>query len=652
MRNIMTEVKTCHVLSTFEVTNPYNDGAGSLRDAINNANLSGGFSKVVISTTKPIILQNELAVTTNLILTARKMATIQGVSSRLFNVSSAYFRIEGSITLRKGISQGNGGAILMTNPTSQLILQQVVIANCQARSLGGAISTPGRVILLQCVIKGNRAGDQGGGVWAGSGVTGLDTLIVRNRVLNPQFTSGGGGLYLDQGDAVFYGSSISSNTVQYIRAPPILTGSPGVQLAVDIKLSSGGAGGGIVSTNGHIYLVDSHVDYNESFDSAGIKEGLGNVMLIRSTVNHNRSYNAGVGDAGGGGVTITLGTVYLNDSEISHNYTVGMYSGGIVSMFGPVILYHSRMIDNRNKGPGGAIACNFEATIIIEDSILADNQGSSLGGAIVNFSFQKGVVSIKNSRLVGNRLTADQTVRQTIGFFAGYTANHLSKTSSQASFSDAPGGKALAALAPKLLRDMQEVIGQLPQRPDEWEGITGGGAVASLLANSIIIENSILADNVGGDEKSGVCLGGAVFAAGSQEGRLIVNNSKIVNNVSYGLGGGIWSIRPVVMSSTNISGNKALFTTSGTGLGGGLLNRASASLFNVTFEGNKAQQGGGIYNVSPDLQLFTSKVINNKTDDIFSTQPYFKYDTEVGSDGKSDKPEKSEKEELSEESSS
>src|SRR5665648_51487 len=411
-------------------------GKGSLRSAIQLANLYKNCAGVVRTILiKPAagnhiqLTSGELEITCNIQLinqTNKKLTISAGVANqRLFNVCapSQFVSIESPkknqpIVLCNGQSETNGGCINITSTNHTLVLKNVTLSNNTSAAFGGAIFTLDKVTCINCLVQCNAAGQQGGGIWSAKGVTLINSVVKENKILIVDDSSGGGGLYVDNGDCLLQHSSVKDNHVAY-----------------DLSIPAGGSGGGIIVVNGTLYVQnDSHVDCNSAYNSAGIQEGIGNVYLTnKSSANANQSFNSATA-AGGGGIVITMGTVYLDNSQICDNKTVGMYSAGVVTLVGNVVLCnHSKIMRNTNRGPGGGIAVNIGAVTIDSHSWVCENTGASLGGGIVSFSPNKDAICISgNSRVCNNTLTNAQTIAQTFAAFLTVISENLTAQNKQA----------------------------------------------------------------------------------------------------------------------------------------------------------------------------------------------------------------------------
>jgi predicted outer membrane repeat protein len=586
---------------------------GSLRYAINKANTSQ--SKLSIIIIKPLE-SNQIILTDGQIIISSNIKLVNASNSDLIiqsqydvNNQQRIFEIvapsnfveivskcQKHIILSNGSTNENGGAIMVEQSNHLLLIKNVIIKNNNANASGGGIYTNGNVTLIRSIVLSNSAGSQGGGIYSKGNITLFKSSISNNNVSILAASSGGAGIFVDNGDCVIDNSNIEHNNV-----------------AVDLDKKVGGSGGGVVVLTGSVLVQNgSRVEHNTALNSAGIQEGIGNVSVTnKSSVSHNQSVNSETGSSGGGGITMTLGTVTLSDSEIIGNHTKGMYSGGIVSLVGTVVVDRSKISNNTNNGPGGGIAQNV-GSISVTDSIICNNTGASLGGGIVNFSPDPGFLSVINSKILDNTLTNGQTIRQTIDSFLSVIINNLSSMTKQADLSGGAGGLEFIKKVPIIIAKITEVHNQLINLPesDIIRGNTiGGGAIACLLNTSVIINNSILKDNFVGKNTSDLnspfdAYGGAVFGFGAV---INIDRTIIKSNRSLTEAGGILSKTNLVLSNSEVINNKTKKHA------GGILNdiNGRALIIGTLIKENlSGENGGGILNRG-NLEIIQSKIVYN-----------------------------------------
>jgi hypothetical protein len=227
------------VLATFSVTNTNDSGAGSLRDAIDQANTAVGadtidFTGATFADATPdtITLASELSINSDIALTGTgaNLLTVSGNNvSRIFNITS------GTVSLsRLSLSNGKavfGGAILNAGGLS---IQQSEITNNQAVQ-GGGIYNSGTLQVDTSTFSANKAignngsnggnyggGGGGGGAGLGGAIFDSATATIINSTLSGNQAQGG------QGGQGYYPSFFGGVTTGGQGASP-LGGNGGLQ---------------------------------------------------------------------------------------------------------------------------------------------------------------------------------------------------------------------------------------------------------------------------------------------------------------------------------------------------------------------------------------------------------------------------------------
>jgi hypothetical protein len=361
------------------------------------------------------------------------------------------------------------------------------------------------------------------------------------------------------------------------------------------------------------------VNGNQAFNIGGIDELSGAVKIIAgSQVDDNLSTSTVMtqnGDFGGGGIAVKTGSVYVSQSEVSYNHSVGMYSAGIVILLGDVTITRGSSVDwNRNNGPGGRIAANFSGTVTVSGRSQVDhNTGGALGGGIVNFSGpRKAVVIEGHSEVKDNILTNAESLGETILVFLQYIAILINGDFT--TLTDGVSPDQARALIRQVEQEIATGHGLDPNAiPPNF--VVAGGGIGTLLGAPVIVSNgsSIAGNNAGlrvdGGNPNSVGVGGGVVAL---RGRVVVDESAVLENAASEDGGGIWSLGNVSISRSTVAGNNGLGETLGS-IGGGLFvgSLGQASIRDSSLEQNHAEFGGGVYNLG-SLGLVGSLVTRNR----------------------------------------
>src|SRR3954452_11610874 len=243
--------------ATLTVNNTNDSGAGSLRQAITDANNSVGGDTINFALGSGphtiTLTSGELLITTNI--------TIDGPASDALTISgnnaSRVFRIDGGTVNIDDVTITQGKAVVVGNDT--------------AGRGGGLFVSGGTVSLARVAISTNVAnagpvtgdGGLGGGAYiVGGEVTFTNCTFSGNTAIGGQRGGRAGGIYVDGGNVTLTNTAVSGNT------------------AAGGGDNSGGFGGGVYVAN-------------------GIATFTGN-----TTVNTNKALGLGIGSGSGGGVYV------------------------------------------------------------------------------------------------------------------------------------------------------------------------------------------------------------------------------------------------------------------------------------------------------------------------------------------------------------
>ena len=277
------------------VTNTSDSGAGSLRQAVLDANGTAGADTITFTATlsgQTITLGGtELpAISDDLTITglgADQLAVSGDSRSGVFVVASGVVVVSGL-----NITGGTGH-----------------FSSFFGINGGGIFIDGGTLTINQCAIIGNNA-HFGGGIFNGGG-----TLTITNSAISGNDASTGGGINNTSGTVTITNTTISGN-------------------------SSRRDGGGIVNALGIVNgvttmtITNSTISANSSDDGSGggIVNARGTMTITNSTISGNSSRIvafAGVGARGGGGIANgSGGTLTITNSTVSGNSTFGRGPGG------------------------------------------------------------------------------------------------------------------------------------------------------------------------------------------------------------------------------------------------------------------------------------------------------------------------------------
>lgn len=349
-------------MSIFTVKNINDDGIGSFRHAIEQANARPGFDKIRfdprLQGLEIILTSGGLEIIDDLDISGGRNITINGNnSSRIFTIDDLdeLNQLEVSIerlTLTGGNSSEGGGAI--ANSEDLTISRSKIIGNentsLEPTDGGGAIrnSNTGRLEIDQTLIANNRSSAFGGGI------TNFGELEVSDSILFGNEVNGGGGGGIDNRGSLAHIS-------RTIIAKNTNTVGP-----------AGGFGNGTPDST--TIVEDSLIIGNQAVNGAGFFVNAGNVELINSWVIRNQAQN------NGGGIALAEGaTLEVDNSVIAFN-RAEVNGGGIASLGGDVTLTGSRVFGNTAlTGNGGGIFNNDGLLNLDSSSIFANNPDNVIG---------------------------------------------------------------------------------------------------------------------------------------------------------------------------------------------------------------------------------------------------------------------------------
>jgi fibronectin-binding autotransporter adhesin len=615
-------------MATLTVTNLNDSGAGSLRQAILDANsgdtinfdpgLAGG---TLVLTNGELDITKSITIDGGTNADSTPAITIDANGqSRVFDVAS-------------GLS---GSPITAT-------LDSLVMVNGYVASVNGggiAIGNYDAVTLSNSRLAGNVAhytagpgGGSGGAISVGeSSLTLLNTAIDHNSAQND-----GGGLYDAQGSVNVVNSTLYDN--------------------------SAGVGGGVYNRLGTLTTVNAILSGNSaSGDGGAIENFLATANLYDSTLTGNLSNDVGAIDNEGGSLT-------LSNSIVAGNY--GPRRGDIAGDFGTRIYFRGNnivgsppavtfgasidtshgtytQIDGTNsaalqtvfalvgKDPNtgvlsGVLADNsgLVQTIAINPAGIAYNAGSNgalppnlsidargfprVVGGIVDigaFEQQQGatyfVTTLADNPYDGKTLAQELaegnglSLRQALGL-----ANASGGPSTIIFAPDLAGGTIYLANGELDISSNVTIDGNVGGYGTPGIAIDAGGNSRVFDVGGLFVAATLdgLVIRGGSSGSAGPVDNGGGIAVGQQDS-LTLKNSKVTNNQGYS-GGGIYA----PFGSSIVLIDTSVFANSSDHGGGGIFSEGGLRLINTTISNNySASEGGGI-----DLGLLGSLLLTNGT---------------------------------------
>ena len=372
--------------ATFTVTSLADSGAGSLRQAVLDANAAAGADDVAFApglTGTISLTSGEIAISDPLTVNGPGLEVLtldaNGLS-RIFIVENTVAALPIDVTLSgmtitrggrlglSGMPLPYGGAVFSHG--ENLTIEDSVVSDSTVTSvglpaqrncggnvallgLGGA--NGGALRIVNSLLSGGRTESSGAG---GNLCVELGTLHLERSTLsggNCGLGFGGGGglsLLMPENASSIVLSTITGNGGTYIGGGIYADLSPGGSLTIEsstISINSAGTfgnGGGLSILGGEVRIENSTVSENNAAAGGGIGSRVGNnLQIVNSTISGNFSYQSG-------------GAIHFSGAE-----------GGSLD------LLHSTIFANRSLGGGaGVVALGPPAdSVRIDHSILANN---------------------------------------------------------------------------------------------------------------------------------------------------------------------------------------------------------------------------------------------------------------------------------------
>ncbi|MEH1844444.1 MAG: DUF4347 domain-containing protein [Nostoc sp.] len=350
------------------VTNTNDSGAGSLRQALLNANATAGadtitFAGGVFTDATPDIItltSGQLTITDDVTIvgTGASKLTISGNNaSSVFEITEA-----GTDVNIDGLKIANAndviyGSILLNSNASLNLTNSTVSDN---QGAVGGIFNRGNLSLTNTTVSGNRGSSLGGGVF-NTGTLSLtnSTVSGNSAYIYRSFNAYGGGIF-NTGTLKITGSTVSNNT-SYANGLEYRAPNPYPSYA-----------GGIYNS-GTVDISGSTISGNEAGDGGGVFND-GTFSLTNSTVSDNNVYTRG------GGIYNNSGTLTLTNDTITNNEAKGSYNGdpdnsGIFNESdGTVIVGNTIIAGNLKYGVSSDVEGNFTD---LGNNLIGDNTNST-----------------------------------------------------------------------------------------------------------------------------------------------------------------------------------------------------------------------------------------------------------------------------------
>lgn len=430
--------------STFTVTTLADTGAGSLRQALADADAHIGSDTIVFHLPAPPLHSENIIRLTTGELTSKGKVTISGPgagrliidgnnASRILDIDDGVPGADSPVSI-SGLSSMHGFTGIFGGgiySLESLNLRNVVISGNRAGAGGGGVAVVGNVkaTVRNSLITSNHADSFAGGLDFGllASITIRKTLISGNTAGGGGGANSGGGLYASIRSTgtgmVITGSQISGNSAGYAGGLVVKDNNPattskitisGTTITGNIAFNTTAiGGGGLFAGIGNTVITGSTISNNTAvYDGGGIQTGagFGSLTISKSSIsgNHTTATNAQI--QGGGGIFIqgnsaaTLQPVRIISSRFTGNGSED-YGGGLLAIDGIALtISGSTFLDNHAAVHGGGVwARGFAADkvdLIVNGGTFSANVAAQAGGGIG--AFGDGALDIEASKVAGN----------------------------------------------------------------------------------------------------------------------------------------------------------------------------------------------------------------------------------------------------------
>ncbi len=359
------------------VMNNADSGAGSLREAIDNAvdaeiiDFDASLNGMTITLLSQITIDDSIMI----VGSGSGQLTIQSDGSdRIFAITDDDAPVTpdlnvtiSGLTLTGGRTGSFGGAIFSEE---NLTLEDVVIEDNMSNQGGGIFNDEGNLTINNSIIMNNHLNGlgQGGGINHNTGELLIDETVISSNTANQ-----GGGIFTSSATTTISNSVIEENSTA--------AGSPS------------NSGGGVQASRGVLNIINSTVSDNMSRSGGGVimfgfTGNPGQLNISRSTFNNNTALNGS-----GGAISNILSVLNLDNSTISGNFAFNLNAPDVITTSG-------RGAAIRNTFANSSADLANRATANISNTTIINNNGDEQGVAINNGVID--IVNIKNTLLINN----------------------------------------------------------------------------------------------------------------------------------------------------------------------------------------------------------------------------------------------------------
>lgn len=407
--NTPTATPTGTPLPSLVVTNTNDSGAGSLRQAVLDANAAAGANTITFDPTffnvpRTITLASVITInstdntSTVIVGPGADMLSISGNNAvRIFTISASE-----SVTI-SGITFANALTSAINNSGTLAVSNSVFTANTSGA--GGAIANTGTITVSNSTFSdnintgGSVNGSGGGAIFNSSG----DTAIITNCTFTNNMTinGAGGGAISTFGPTEISGSTFTGNSTTF-EGQDSRGGAINSQGAPQVTITGS-------TFTGNSSVRDGGAIYHQPNGTTPTP-----FLLIQNSAFSNNTANSNSDATGGGGGALDLsgtGSVTITGSTMSGNRantnasatSTGIGHGGAIDNATVLTIRNSTISGNIAERDGGGIRATGTSTAIVEidSTTLVNNTANLTGGGFFRGSTTN-PVNLRNSIFANN----------------------------------------------------------------------------------------------------------------------------------------------------------------------------------------------------------------------------------------------------------
>jgi len=373
------------------VTNTADSGAGSLRQAISDANASPD--------SNAINFQIGLTGTVTLLTALPDLSTSMAINGPGAN----------QLTVMRSMAGGTPDFRIFTIPqfgTASISGLTISNGRLAVNQAGGGVSNRGTLAMTECNVYGNNLNpvnfDAGGGGLFNAGSMTLNNCNIGGTAPGQGNGANGGGAGISEfGTMVMTGGSIVGNAGTGISVTNSLGGTTLINVNISNNVVFGGGGG--VGASGAVTLINCLISNNSTVvGGGGINIEGANLLAVNTTISGNTTTQNGGGirQANNGVIHLVNATITNNRSD--SNNSGGERGGGIDNSFGTVFLANTIVASNYRGASPSTTADDING--VVDSSSAFNLIGTGGSGGLTNGvnNNQVGVGDAKLAPLTNN----------------------------------------------------------------------------------------------------------------------------------------------------------------------------------------------------------------------------------------------------------